>query len=116
MLSARKEERNRAAFLGGNNAACKDARASRLVSLLVDITTEAQDRMDVSSLCNTSLCAACRINSSKTGAIRTAIMDTISHCMDAGKGSPGSVRVVPADAGGIRWNDSNRAWEIGRAH
>src|SRR5689334_3871948 len=43
MLTTREEERNRAAFLGGDNAAGKDARAFRLVSLVINVTTEAQD-------------------------------------------------------------------------
>jgi hypothetical protein len=44
VASAREEERNRAAFLNGDNAAGKDARAFGFASFIVDVTMEAQDR------------------------------------------------------------------------
>ena len=42
----------------------------------------------MSSLCTTSPCAACRINSSKAGSIRSALAWTMSHWVEAGKGMP----------------------------
>ena len=45
-------------------------------------------RMLVSSLCTTSPCAACRINSSRAGLSNSAASSTISHWVAAGNGIP----------------------------
>ena len=44
----------------------------------------------VSSLCSTSPCAACRINSSNAGARLAATACTMSHWVEAGSGTPRS--------------------------
>ena len=44
--------------------------------------------MEVSSLCNTSFCAAWRINSAIAGRIAAAASVTIAHCVAAGSGMP----------------------------
>jgi hypothetical protein len=56
------------------------------VQILFDAGCGSSTRAFGSGFSSTSPWAASRINSSKTGAIRTVRMHTISHCMDAGKG------------------------------
>src|ERR1035438_4680330 len=45
-------------------------------------------RMDVSSLCTTSPCAAWRVSSCSAGWRMTAVSATISHCVATGSGMP----------------------------
>src|SRR6266851_677960 len=83
MLASGEVQRNLPALAGGHDAAgdtpvrsSDRSRASR------------NTRMLASSLCTTSPCAACRINSSRAGLINSAAPSTTSHCVAAGKGIP----------------------------
>src|SRR6266852_6323531 len=61
---------------------------ARVLGTLLQHVGEVLAGMLVSSLCITSPCAACRINSSRAGLCNSAASSTTSHCVAAGNGIP----------------------------
>jgi len=83
MLASGEVQCNLPALAGGHDATGEHAVRSSDGSRINRNT-----RMLVSSLCTTSPCAACRINSSRAGLSNSAASSTTSHCVAAGNGIP----------------------------